>query len=203
MNVLAYPTSHEPPKKRILVIGDWLVDEHWVVGVQRSKTSSRVGRAHFRALQDPDSTVTSFCGAGRTAGILHRAQFCGDSNVFGIIGLGVWHEDDQSSLEAMLDSASVKGCTPHQIRFSYEREPNPKKRRLINLVPEAGCLFVNGFRPGTTRVIRVYRQTGQEIDLQERIDWEVKIPERGWVSKAVLESHPELEKVLAEQQCRQ
>jgi|WetSurMetagenome_2_1015567.scaffolds.fasta_scaffold30767_3 hypothetical protein len=36
--------------KRILVVGDWIVDEHWVTGIHRSPTSSRTGQTHRRAL---------------------------------------------------------------------------------------------------------------------------------------------------------
>lgn len=39
----------ESPRKKILVIGDWRVDEHWLVGFHRSKTSSRVAE---RILED-------------------------------------------------------------------------------------------------------------------------------------------------------
>jgi hypothetical protein len=190
MSILPYP--HSKARKTILVIGDWLVDEYWVVGVQRSKTSSRVGKAHYRALQSPDSTVTSFCGAGRTAAILHRAQSSGDDNIFGIVALGVWHPDDQASLEAMLDTDAVKGRTPHQVHLSYEKGGKPRK--FFNLVRDT----VDGMRPSTTKVIRVYHHTGQDIDLQLRIDWEVKTPKHGWVSSKGLEAIPELDQLLKE-----
>jgi hypothetical protein len=193
MNILPYPDGR--PRKMILVIGDWLVDEYWVVGVQRSKTSSRVGRAHFRALQSPECTVTSFCGAGRTAAILHRAKSGDDDNIFGIVGLGVWNGDDQPALEAMLDSASVEGLTPHEVCHSF-RATSGKKRKLVNLVHNASPVFLNGTQPSTTKVIRIYSHTGQDIDLRERIDWEVKIPENGWVSKDCVVSHPDLGKLL-------
>lgn len=48
----------------LLVIGDWVVDEHWVVGRDRSTTASRRGEAHFHALHDPSSSVEALCGAG-------------------------------------------------------------------------------------------------------------------------------------------
>lgn len=175
----------------ILVVGDWLVDEHWVVGAHRSRTSSRVGQVHYRSIQDSESTVTSFCGAGRTAAILHRAQPGRQVAEFSVVGLGVWHQDDTKALEAMLDSASVKGRTPHQITLSYR--PGKKKVHLINLVDGHN----GGPKPGTTKVIRIYQQTGSRVDLIERIDWEVKVPAEGWVTRVHLDHHTELNGFLA------
>jgi hypothetical protein len=60
--------------KKILVVGDWFVDEHWVMGVHRSATSSRTGHAHYRALHNMSSTVQSFCGAGLTASLLYQVK---------------------------------------------------------------------------------------------------------------------------------
>jgi hypothetical protein len=187
--------KHETPRKprSILVVGDWLVDEHWVLGVHRSKTSSRTGDAHYRTLQNPDSTVISFCGAGLTAAILHRARST-EGDPFGITGLGVWNENDQPALEAMLDSTCARGLTPHQMSFSYQG--NSKKRQLLNLVRQNNAQLAPSHRPGTTRVIRLYRQTGQQVHLTERIDWEVKKPDQGWVTAQDLSSHEALKRLL-------
>jgi hypothetical protein len=180
---------HHPPKT-VLVVGDWLVDEHWVTGVHRSRTSSRIGRAHYRTLQNRESTVTSFCGAGRTAVILHRARLGDCEDPFRMIGLGVWHEADTSVLEAMFEPDFMKGRTPHQINLPQTKVP--KHPQLINLVHDPRT----DQRPGTTRVIRLYRQTGSQVELVERIDWELKTPEGGWVSQAELGTHTELRKII-------
>jgi hypothetical protein len=183
------PVQRHTEAKTILVVGDWLVDEHWVTGVHRSRTSSRVG-AHYRTLQDRESTVTSFFGAGRTAAILHRARFGDYHDPFKLIGLGVWHQADTSVLEAMFEPAFLKGRTPHQINLPQTKVP--KHPQLINLVHDPRI----DQRPGTTRVIRLYTQTGSQVELLERIDWEVKVPEGGWISQDDLETHAELRRVL-------
>ena len=129
--------------------GTGRVDEHWVLGVHRSKTSSRTGDAHYGTLQNPDSTVVSFCGAGLTAAILHRARST-EGDPFGITGLGVWNENDQPVLEAMLDSTCARGLTPHQMSLVYQG--NSKKRQLLNLVRQDNTQLAASHRPGTRRV---------------------------------------------------
>ncbi len=101
-------------KRRILIVGDWLVDEHWVTGIHRTPTSSRAGQTHSRALHSLNSTVAALCGAGQTASILYQAKFAG-TPFCEIIGLGLWHEKDTEALAAMLDSCSSRKQTPHRI----------------------------------------------------------------------------------------
>ncbi len=175
-------------------MGDWLVDQHWIMGIHRSRTSSRVGQTHYRTLQDLNSTVTSFCGAGRTAAILHRAQIGGNDNLFGIVGLGVWHPRDITALEALLDPAALKGHTPHQLLLSYKR--GPKLRQLINLVHSNSQAIRNGSEVGTTSIIRLYKQTGSKIELLQRMDWEVTQPSSSWVTAKDLRSNSQLNQAL-------
>ena len=91
----------------------------------------------------------------------------------------------------MFDASSLRGDTPHQITRTDKK--GAKQPQLINLVHQTRT----GRQPGTTRVIRVYQQTGSKVDIADRIDWEIKKPESGWLSKADLKSHVELCKVLA------
>src|ERR1700737_2028857 len=108
----AEPVPFEP--KKILIVGDWVVDEHWVIGVHRSPTSSRTGQSHYRALHHSGSTVESLCGAGRTASILDQVRFQG-KDFSKIIGVGLWHQDDTDVLTAMLDPQCSTRKTPHQL----------------------------------------------------------------------------------------
>lgn len=173
----------------ILVVGDWVIDEHWLVGVHRSRTSTRVGQNHYRSIQNLSSTQIALCGAGRTAGLLDRAQRH-KNPAFNLIGLGLWNQGDTETLEAMLDPAAVKGHTPHQINLRFD-SPD-KKAKLVNLVASN-----RDEELGTTKVIRLYQQTGSAIKLVERIDWELKPPETGWFTVADLNNHSELKDALA------
>ena len=56
-------TEHTP--LNVLVVGDWVVDENWILAKHNSETSSHIGQAHFRSLVDQvDSQILSLCGAG-------------------------------------------------------------------------------------------------------------------------------------------
>lgn len=150
--------------RNLLVVGDWFVDEHWVTGIHRSPTASRAGLRHARALHGIASNVESLCGAGRVASILHQATLNAE-HVFRIIGVGAWHSDDQVTLRAMLDPSEGQGQTPHRLT---RRSPLEIERaELFNI----GALR-HPEECGTTRVIRIYEQTGREFTLQHRLDWE-------------------------------
>jgi ATPase family associated with various cellular activities (AAA) len=173
----------------ILVVGDWVIDEHWLVGVHRSRTSTRVGHVHYRSIQNLHSSVMALCGAGRTAGILYRAQ-AHAQRAYNLIGIGIWHPDDTEYLRTMLDPGAVSGRTPHQINLRYETSENP---------PMLGNLAAQNVDtvPGTTKVIRLYQQTGSTIKLVERIDWELNAPENGWYSVDDLNRNSALKNILA------
>jgi ATPase family associated with various cellular activities (AAA) len=157
------------PARRVLVIGDWMVDEHWVIGIHRSPTSSRTGKFHYRALHPPSATVESLCGAGRTASVLHQATL-GTSRFCEIVGVGLWHPDDTAALTALLDPCAGRGETPHRLT---RIATSPVGSRLFNLNP----VLPDPSQCGTTRMIRIYQQTGARFSLLQRIDWELQIPQ--------------------------
>ena len=166
--------TESKPLKKILIIGDWVVDEHWVIGVHRSVTSSRTGKAHYRALHLSNSTVESLCAAGRTASILDQAK-CNGAPYCQIIGVGLWHDDDTDTLTAMLDPKCKEAKTPHQV--SRKASLNGRKR-LFNLsqVLKSRTDCNPGYACGTTRMIRIYQHTGSKFELVQRIDWELRLP---------------------------
>ena len=102
-----------PPPIDLLVVGDWVVDDHWVVGEHQSVSSSRTGMLHSRALADYDCSVRSLCGAGQVATILHQARF-EPPVALRVSGLGLWHPNDGTQLALMLDPLNdVGGPTGH------------------------------------------------------------------------------------------
>jgi predicted AAA+ superfamily ATPase len=109
-------------------------------------------------------------GAGKTASVLYEAT----SDVKGaaqkpyeIMGIGVWNPADQSTLAHLLKPRNGVGQTHH--RLTYPQAKEPPDAHLFNVgvadKSEPVCM--------TTRVIRIYQQTGQEYDLMDRIDWEL------------------------------
>jgi len=146
-----------PKDTRILLVGDWFVDDFWVVGTHRSSTSSRTGKRHLAALQGPDSATESLCGAGRTASVLLGAGFR-------ISGAGICAPSDQEVLLSLLDIRGEEGRNPHTLR----RWTEPPKATTNG--PE----FCNlgGSHCGTSRAIRIYERAGDETVLTQRLDWE-------------------------------
>ena len=121
--------------KNILIIGDWLVDEHWIMGVHRSSTSSRVGQNHFRGLQTADCALQSFCGAGQTASVLLRAQGDEEKNFCNLLGVGIWHKKDTPYLTSMLNQNLSNIVTPYRQYYGGAVEPDSKDTNasLLNI----------------------------------------------------------------------
>lgn len=164
------------PSRKILVVGDWVLDEHWVIGVHRSPTSSRTGDAHYRALHFANATVESLCGAGRTASVLHQVK-CGQKRFCEILGIGLWHEEDTGALLAMLDPAWNKGQTPHRVtRIGTHKSTEERLFNLSTLLSKQAPDGRPSYSCGTTRMIRIYQHTGSKFELLQRIDWELELP---------------------------
>ena len=150
--------------KNILVVGDWVVDEHWIVGRHRSTTASRRGDEHYHALHDLDSGVEALCGAGLVASLLSAAEL--DRNrAFTVHGIGAWHPADERELATMLLHSGLDKRNPY--RVNRERSSQKAVVRLHNVCDEAD-------KPGTTRVIRVYLEP--EMKHLYRLDWEQTPP---------------------------
>ncbi|MDP8223179.1 MAG: ATP-binding protein [Candidatus Lernaella stagnicola] len=160
--------------KNILVVGDWFIDEHWVTGTHRSSTASRTGSAHYRALHKPESTVQSFCGAGRTASLLYQVGKQEDPQ-YTIHGIGIWHKNDTGLLRAMFEPENLQGrnhftlCDP---KLNDKNLPNVQLYNLQSILEKKRQAEVC-----TTRIIRVYHTTeGKYAHPYYRIDWELPSP---------------------------
>jgi len=158
--------------KNILIVGDWLVDEHWVTGVHRSSISSRTGDAHYHALHSLTSTVKSFCGAGQTASLLYNINHYGNEpSQYNITGIGLWHEDDTQSLESMFKLANLRERTPYRITPKVLEKADRVK--LINLHEILDTKEQN--QVCTTRILRIHYAVSSDDVRFQRIDWELPL----------------------------
>jgi len=155
-------------RQHVLVLGDWFVDDHWVVGDDRSTTSSRIGRRHLSSLQDVHSATESLCGAGRTAAVLHGAGF-------DLTGVGVCSPRDEEVLLELLNPRGVAERNPHTLRRWTDFPSGESGAR-----GSATARFVNLGTPdcGTWRAIRFYEVIDDRIELTQRVDWETELPGR-------------------------
>ncbi len=176
---------------KVLVVGDWLVDDHWATTAIDSHTASFSGYNYLISSNTTGDSVREAGGVGRIASFLHSAAL-NDSNTgqFDVTGLGVWHEKDTEALEnATFNPPSIAGETPHRLTKSSNC-PLPlnlsSKCRLINLgkylnsneyVPAGEKTDLGdkkGFEIGTygtSRIFRIYQGTGGDLKLANRIDW--------------------------------
>ena len=154
----------------ILVVGDWVVDEHWATGIHRSPTASRKGRAHYRCLHTPCSAVQSLAGAGRVASVLHQARVQ-KRECYEITCIGTWHTEDGDTIRRMLDPTYNQGQTPFRLTAHSGREDTLGNESMLNLNDYAGAAVEK--MCGTNRVFRTYQHAGASIQLLDRIDWEI------------------------------
>lgn len=154
---------------KILVVGDWLVDEHWVTGSHRSSTSSRTGKKHLRTLHGLESTVESFCGAGMTASLLYQLKST-IGRKYNIYGLGLWHKDDTKILKEMFEVQNLKGRTLYSLNRP-ESKAMVNDVNLINLLPVLNKEEKKHIC--TTRIIRIYESVQPSNLKYFRIDWEL------------------------------
>jgi hypothetical protein len=173
-----------PRKKRVLILGDWVVDDYWMMGIHRSPTASRTGRKHYRSLHPLKGSVRTLCGAGRTASVLYDAQLP-QTNRVEILGVGMWHLSDDDAISQLLDPPTIEGANPYSLSSG---PPSTKMCASLTNLARPLSEFVNAGAAqklphsgdyqgvGTTRMIRIFQNTGTRIELLERIDWELPAP---------------------------
>jgi hypothetical protein len=171
-------------RKKILVFGDWVVDDYWVTGIHRSPTASRTGRAHHRSLHPLEGSVLALCGAGRTASVLHEAVLPGSERL-DVVGIGIWHEADNAVVRQLIDAQAMPGLNPFRLTSSVL--PCTSPCAVVNLAAPLSTFLQSDTAKalphdgdyqgiGTTRMIRIFQNTGTRIELLERVDWELRAP---------------------------
>lgn len=200
---------------RILVAGDWIIDENWVLATHRSPTSTVEGKAHLRALGSFASGVRTFCGAGRVARFLYwRNRFLkpkpdagsqilhfvpldsrSDRVWFDVFGLGAWAVQDQGRLFQMFHPGYTPGVNPFTLVRGTTTTPDYAQLEGLYLCTIGGDTshFVDNF--GTTHVYRLYQHQVNRprgLDLDRRVDFELKFPHQS----DEIYAHPQLSQVL-------
>ena len=162
-----------PKDLNVLVVGDWVVDEYWMTGTHRTRTAARVGRAQLRSLHDSSSVVQALVGAGRIASLMRTSV--GPQKI-SITGVGLWHRHDNDHIEAMFDTDNIVGWNPNKISRTIPSS-HVQNAKLVNIANLLGSEIADE-EHGTSRVIRIYRKTGNEYESLGRVDWE--LPPEGW-----------------------
>jgi hypothetical protein len=156
------------PKQAILLIGDWLLDEHWVTGTQSISTSTRTGDIHRFVYNDINHEIIFLSGAGRVADILLREE------EFELYGIGIWEKGGEEVLESFFtDHEERSRRNEFRVNWKFPKRDRDMKFRgqihLRNLY--AGSKKIENDKIGTKRAIRIYEKIGPAIRLTERIDF--------------------------------
>jgi hypothetical protein len=156
---------------RVLVVGDWIIDEDWVMAPERSATSAlQMNERHFLTTFDGPTVGTKrLCGTSLTASAIRSFVFPqspgAQTRPFDVYGIGVWHPDDNDYLEALFRSDALEGANPFRISRPPVPPTKPAERRLYNLAqhPDTAC---------TTRVVRTFvGHAGTLPTPMTRYDW--------------------------------
>jgi len=172
-------TSKETAHKNvnILAIGDWIIDEDWVMMVERSTTSAKqMSEKHYHTtFNNYDMATNRLCGVSLTASAI-RAFFKNKTenellqnfrcNVYGI---GVWHPDDNEYMEELFRSHNLPKTNPFKISRPKMTHVTGTEKRLFNLARI-------GDKCATTRIVRTFLGSNPEVLPQpmSRYDWNIK-----------------------------
>jgi hypothetical protein len=199
----------KPKKKiRILVIGDWIVDDYWVIGDINSKDHAGIGRRFYRSLHDPASGVRALMGVGAVARFLNNALLKvngPDPKWHDIIGLGLWHPEDQM-LSHMFKNEFMYGRNPYMVSTMIPKGKPPRNVQLFNMY---NLMDVNKITPitteerpnrktskyifGTNRAFRYFQILDKRKAMQlSRINWELCgsrfSPGRHWLCESTIDT---------------
>lgn len=164
--------KEKPPA--ILVLGDWIIDENWVVAKHNTFNSSHTGDTHYISQYNNTKTnITSLCGVPKIMEVLRTDQ----SIKCKIIGIGIWNKDDDETMKCMICPQytnfnhyrlnGVKHPTREDI-CPYSEDENSKcegKPEIYNLSSDDGV--------SSNRIIRIYEDSGGKLRQLSRYDWEL------------------------------
>jgi hypothetical protein len=189
-------------KKKVIVIGDWFIDENWLVSKQHLFESTETGDIHFRA-RHGHLDRRNVCPSG-AAGVIEilRGHFSpieseqssqNGSIEYEFVGFGTWHPADNEVIQCVLCDrhAQEKLLTPNTLlglRYAdktngqsnegerpclYDRSQTcVRKKGLYNLAKEG-----DADRFTTHRIVRCYEAVGGGTPhLLYRIDWQQDVP---------------------------
>lgn len=156
----------------VLVVGDWIIDEDWVMMPERSETSAKqVDEKHFHTVFDElDVATKRLCGASLTASAIRgyldkKNSNKADLNVF---GMGVWYPKDDDYLEQLFQEDALQGTNPFNICRPTNVGVGRDEKRLFNLAREND-------KCSTTRVVRTFLgHPGTLPKSMSRYDWHLK-----------------------------
>jgi hypothetical protein len=166
----------------ILVLGDWVVDENWVLAGHRSSLSTLEGSSHLRALGTPKDRMVHLGGAGCLANYLYRiGRRKVDRNgrvksqskraTFDVYGVGLWAGEDDREISRLFD-VGYCATTQFTLRQTHQRPARLKLLHLYNL--QNACPDQEAGEIGTIHIFRLYQHRPDRLELDSRIDFDLQ-----------------------------
>ncbi len=151
-------------KKRdlVIIVGDWVVDEYWLLAKHHSRISSHTGFEHFRLATEAKQEIIDLCGAGHVARVLLHLK--PRRSPYDVIGLGNWNRRDTDLILHLAHARENSSCLANSPGFTATCQhcSKPPSIKLISLAPDGP----------TTRVVRQYHRRHGGIEQLNRVDWE-------------------------------
>lgn len=166
--------------KSILIIGDWFVDENWIVTRHSAFASSHAGDIHYLGKQsNVASHMVGLCGVPAIWGVLRSYLGAG----YTVAAFGIWNTEDAEKLKCIVckegGEQKLRLLSPFTIsglkevakgneKCAYNDQECNFHSPLINLATASNI--------STNRVVRVYEgHGGGEPHISYRFDWRLPV----------------------------
>ncbi len=162
--------SQSENSMNILVVGDWVIDEDWVMMTESSETSAKQSdERHFHtAFSDLNVATKRLCGASLTASAIKGYIKLNKIDAVNVFGMGVWQPEDNDYMEQLFQEDALRGSNPFQISEPIKTVTNPNDKNLFNLARKDDTC-------STTRVVRTFiGHQGTLLKSMSRYDWHLE-----------------------------
>jgi hypothetical protein len=89
-------------KKIIIVLGDWFIDENWVVEDYHSYSSTHTGEFHYNLKYNPKAErYLNLCGAAEVLEILRCYIINNNLSSLKLVGFGSWNKSDNNIIQCL------------------------------------------------------------------------------------------------------
>lgn len=175
--------------KTILILGDWFIDENWLVAKQHMASSSHTGDMHFISRHEGyDKRMISLCGASEILEVIRCYFQREDSkNHYDLLAYGVWNKHDHDVIKCTLCSRHTEKKYLTPFTLSSLQKPiikNDKRYCPYESTDDIECIYTPvdirnlaaNNKPTTNRIIRCYEsKVNGQPHLMFRFDWQRKI----------------------------
>ncbi len=167
-------------RKIVVILGDWYIDDHWLVSPQHSYHSSTTGDIHYLARhKDAMAKVTALCGAPAVLrAIMHYKPKSNESQLgtcFEFQAFGVWNPWDDELIHRLLHGGEDLHLSPYTLTHGPEGESVQESVQLEgstihNLARSANEERWSEF--STNRIYRCFQSHGGDTPrVIYRLDW--------------------------------